>query len=175
MNLPHPDWLYHRLDVTGPAGSLEAFRAAAAGAGIVPWTYRYTEITEAWFLWLLSLDRRRRVPVARALAGELRDAVEVSHEAACEWVGRSKGCAFDLHALIPVPGDLALSGPDDPAVLAWLWEHWGTTWPLRHVKRLLEPPAYAVEFFSADWSPWPAIAVVRLRYPDLRFDLTVRY
>ena len=33
--LPHPDWLHHRLVVTGAAPEVAAFRAAAAGPGEV--------------------------------------------------------------------------------------------------------------------------------------------
>ena len=34
----HTDWLYHDLTVTGPAGQVAAFRRAASGAGVIPWT-----------------------------------------------------------------------------------------------------------------------------------------
>ena len=30
-------WLYHHLTVTGPAGPLAVFAAAARGSGIIPW------------------------------------------------------------------------------------------------------------------------------------------
>ena len=33
----HTDWLYHHLRVTGEPAELAAFRAAAAGAGVIPW------------------------------------------------------------------------------------------------------------------------------------------
>jgi hypothetical protein len=32
-----PQWLYHHLTVTGPAGTLAAFAAAARGSGVIPW------------------------------------------------------------------------------------------------------------------------------------------
>ena len=38
--LPHPDWLYHHLRVTGAPAEVAAFRAAAAGAGVIPWAAR---------------------------------------------------------------------------------------------------------------------------------------
>jgi hypothetical protein len=37
LALPHTDWLYHHLRVTGEPGEVAAFRAAAAGAGVIPW------------------------------------------------------------------------------------------------------------------------------------------
>jgi hypothetical protein len=67
------------------------------------------------------------------LAGQLREAVGRRHERAVSRIGLSQACPFDLHALIPVPGHMLQLGPDDPLALAWLWEHWGTTQPLRHV------------------------------------------
>ena len=39
LALPHPDWLYHHLHVTGDPGEVAAFRAAAAGAGVIPWQH----------------------------------------------------------------------------------------------------------------------------------------
>jgi hypothetical protein len=39
MALSNPDWLYHHLHVTGDPGEVAAFRAAAAGAGVIPWQH----------------------------------------------------------------------------------------------------------------------------------------
>ncbi len=33
LRLPHPDWLFHRLVVTGSVATMAAFRAAASGGG----------------------------------------------------------------------------------------------------------------------------------------------
>ena len=35
--LASPDWLKHRLTVTGPTAELAAFQDAAAGPGVIPW------------------------------------------------------------------------------------------------------------------------------------------
>ena len=35
LRLPHTDWLFHRLTVTGPAATVAAFRTAVAGAGTI--------------------------------------------------------------------------------------------------------------------------------------------
>ena len=37
LALPHPDWLYHHLRVSGDPAAVAAFRAAAAGPGVIPW------------------------------------------------------------------------------------------------------------------------------------------
>jgi hypothetical protein len=80
-------------------------------------------------------------------------------------------------------------GPDDPAALAWLWEHWGTTQPLRHVaenvvagrdapyrSRLpVEHDAIHVTFWSADWTPWRALESLAERWQGLRFDVCPTY
>jgi hypothetical protein len=102
-------------------------------------------------------------------------------------VGTSRACPFDLHALLPVPGALLRRGPDDPAALAWLWTHWGTTAALRHVSAVAvafvdEPAApvagaavFRVSFWSADWSPWRALAALAAQWPALRFALRPHY
>ena len=108
----HPDWLFHHLPVEGSAEAVAAFRAAASGAGIIPWH--------------LDLDR-----------------VEED--------------AF-----------LRLAAP--------------TTEALRHVAlapdRQEGAPAGAVfrfSFWTADWTPWRALATVRARFPALRFDVQPHY
>jgi hypothetical protein len=124
---------------------------------------------------------------ARILAGQLRDAAARRHDLALARVGHSRACPFDLHALLPVPADILRRGPDDPVALAWLWAHWGTTEALRHVTAA--PAAVAdrrrrtdvgesvvtVHFWSADWSPWRALAAIGEGFPGLRFDLQPSY
>jgi len=39
LALPHTDWLYHHLRITGAPAAVAAFRAAAAGAGVIPWQH----------------------------------------------------------------------------------------------------------------------------------------
>jgi hypothetical protein len=67
----------------------------------------------------------------------------------------------------------------------WLWAHWGTTWPPRHVAKLpapkpgkppaREPGRTRLGFWSADWTPWPALLRVRTDSPALRFDVRPVY
>lgn len=190
LHLPHTDWLHHRLNVAGPSAAIAAFREAAAGAGIIPWALDLDRIEEDAFHLLVSppAPQRRTLHVAgaRVLARRLREAVAHRHDIAVARVGNSKACAFDLHALVPVPDAVLQLGPDDPAALVWLWEHWGTTAALRHVGRDAGtgPDLLPVEqgevrfhssFWSADWTPWRAFAQLARRWPALRFDLRPTY
>lgn len=190
--LPNTDWLYHRLTVTGPAAAVGGFSDAAAGAGTVPWQLDVELLEEDVFHLLAAPppphERTLSAMGARVLAGQLRKAVERRHALAVARVGRNRACPFDLHALLPVPGDVLRFGPDDPAALAWLWENWGTTQALRHVATVAatggsderHPPARGetavrVTFWSADWTPWRALARLAGRWPALRFDVRPRY
>lgn len=185
--LPTPDWLAHRLLVTGPVAPLAAFRAVAAGPGIIPWALRASELEEGWFGQLMALPPDRRgisVEGAHILAGQLATAVQtVRAQAAAP--GHYLLVPLDLHALVPVPAAVLRLGPDTPEAEAWLWEHWGTTWPLRGVA---EEETYAAgvrhlpagqvacyRFHSADWSPWRALAFLRAQWPGLCFDLRPDY
>jgi len=168
-----------------------AFRAAARGAGVIPWHLDLDRLEEDCFHLLVSppapQHRTLSLAGARILAGQLRDAVARRHDLAVARVGRSRACPLDLHALVPVPDALLRLGPDDAASLAWLWEHWGTTQALRHVaedtifsgagRDRLAPgdAAFAINFWSADWTPWRALARIAARWPALRFDTSPLY
>ncbi len=133
----HTDWLHHRLTVSGPAAAVTAFRAAAIGAGTLPWALDLDRMEEDLFHTLVAPrpPQRRRLSLAgaRALARQLREAAEQRHVLAAARIGRSRACPFDLHALVPVPDAVLRLGLDQPDALAWLWAHWGTTQALRHV------------------------------------------
>jgi hypothetical protein len=186
----HTDWLYHHLTVTGPTQDLDAFRRAAAGAGVIPWHLDLDRMEEDFFLMLaaprsgpartLSLDG------ARLLASELRTAVARRHALAIARVGRSAACCFDLHALLPVPHEVLLLGPDHPDALAWQWTHWGTTEALRSVVGRQASVArekaesdgrqvFAVSFWAADWTPWRALEKIRAGWPGLGFEIRPIY
>ena len=190
LRLPHPDWLQHRLTISGPEAKVAALRLAAAGAGIIPWQLDVDALAEDWFLLLAAppAPRLRTLSLAgaRLLAAQLREAVAARQAAAAGRVGRSRACPFDLHALLPVPDGILLLGPDHPDALAWLWQHWGTTEALRHVAE--DPDAardprhaavgeavFRVDFWSADWTPWRALLSLREAWPALRFDLHLNY
>jgi hypothetical protein len=144
LRLPHPDWLQHRLTISGPEAKVVAFRQAAGGAGIIPWQLDVDALADDWFLLLVAppAPRPRTLSLAgaRLLAGQLREAVAARQAAACARVRRSRACPFDLHALLPVPDAILRLGPDHPDALAWLWQHWGTTEALRHVAEDPMPP-----------------------------------
>jgi hypothetical protein len=199
VRLDHSDWLHHRLLVAGPAADLADLRAKAAGAGTVPWHLDFDKMEEDLFHLLVAPPARAgalgfagrflSLAGARILAGQLRAAAVRRHALAVARVGHSKVCPFDLHALVPVPNAVLRCGPDDPESLAWLWTHWGTTQALRHVvedeaaagmmavRRPAAPgeAVWAVTFWSADWTPWRALALIAERWPTLRFETRPSY
>jgi hypothetical protein len=197
LRLCHTDWLHHRLLITGPEADLEALRTAAGGTGTVPWQLDFDRVEEDLFHLLavppapanaLSAPARSlSIAGARILAGQLREAAAHRHALATTQVGHSRACPFDLHTLLPVPDALLRRGPDDPAALAWLWTHWGTTQTLRHVAedaaagaalQARAAPSEAVwvlTFWSADWTPWQALARLVASRPTLRFDARPTY
>ena len=190
LRLAHTDWLYHHLTVTGPAAGVATFARAAAGAGVIPWQLDLDRLAEDFFYALVAppapQQRSLSLAGARILADQLGAAVATRHALAVAGVGRSRACRFDLHALLPVPAALLRGGPDEPAALAWLWTHWGTTAALRHVRPITdsvpdEPPlppgkaAFRVSFWSADWTPWRALVQLAEQWPALRFTLQPRY
>ena len=180
----HPDWLFHHLRITGPAEAVASFRAAAAGAGVIPWHLDADRVEEDAFLRLaapVGQARTLSLEGARMLAGELRDAVARRHALAVARVGQDERCCFDLHTLVPVPGEILRLGPDHPEALGWLWAHWGTTDALRRVTPAPERDAVAdgtvfrISFWASDWTPWRALATIGTRFPALRLDVQPRY
>lgn len=182
----HTDWLRNLLVVSGPAQAMGRFRAAAAGAGVIPWVLDLDGMEEEWFLSLAAPaegERAISLPGARILARRLRDAAAANHQRAMARIGTDRGCPFDLHRLLPVPPGILRLGPDNPDSRSWLWTHWGTTRPLRHVREL-EPTLdgrkrrmaeVRVEFWAADWSPWQALRRLRRDWPELSLDLQPDY
>jgi hypothetical protein len=197
LRLAHTDWLYHRLQLSGPAADLASFRDAAAGAGTVPWQLDLDRMAEDFFHLLVAPPapagslvapaRSLSLAGARILADQLCAAMARRQALAAAQVGHSRACPFDLHALVPVPDAVLRRGPDDPIALDWLWAHWGTTQTLRHVAddaaataglrdRVAAGEAvWAVSFWSADWTPWRALAQIAARWPTLRFEVGPRY
>jgi hypothetical protein len=153
---------------TGSPDQITALRQAASGSGIVPWVLDYDRREETFFLWLAAPQGSRRglsIPAAHRLARQLREAEWELPETAVARAALVHAVPFDLQALMPVPGPILRLGPDNPAALRWLWEHWGTTWELRRVELVADTPdRFAVRFFSADWTPWPALAAITARF-----------
>jgi hypothetical protein len=172
LAMPQPDWLQVTITITGAANQIAAFRKAAAGAGIIPWIFDYDRLEEDWFHLLMAPPAHQRalsLSGARILARRLREAAWARHEEAISLVGTSRACPFDLHRLVPVPFDILRLGDDDPRALAWLWQNWGTTWPLRRVEAVTSDNAFEVRFCSADWAPWQALQRLKAAWPTLRF------
>ncbi len=189
LALPHPDWLYHHLQVRGAPDEIAAFRDTVAGAGVIPWQQDLAMAAEDWFHLLVAppalQQRSLSVAGARILAGQLRDAAEARQRLAAERAAHSRACPFDLHRLLPVPARLLRLGPDHPETRAWLWAEWGTTQALRHVVELpvlgrgqpgrRDPALFWVGFWSADWTPWRAFLTLRARWPGLRISVRPIY
>ena len=192
LRLANTDWLHHLLTISGPVPEIATLRAQAAGGGMIPWHLDLDHMEEGWFHLLAAppppQERTLSVAGARILAAQLRDAVGRRHALCVTQAASVKSCPFDLHALLPVPVALLRRGPDDPASLAWLWEHWGTTQALRHVRLHPGPispdrPDAApddhvtlrLSFWSADWTPWRALEALRKRFPALCFDVRPIY
>jgi hypothetical protein len=186
LALPHPDWLRHALVITGAAEAIAEFRQAASGPGGIPWAY--PDLDDAADDRVLALinppdgSQGLSPAAARILARELREA-EFQHQNKVRAQAGSQLCPFDLQALIPIPPDLLELGPDNQKSLAWLRAHWGVLQALRQVawvpagcKKLRGKQAQlALEFWSADWTPWPAIAAIRRRFSTLTFAVTPDY
>jgi hypothetical protein len=182
-----PNWLYHHLVISGSAAAVANFAAAARGAGVIPWRLDFTRIEEDVFNMAAAVPAERRqlnIASCRLLARQFRDRVEAHHARALARIGRSQACPFDLHVLLPVPASVLALGPNDPAALAWLTTHWGTSDRLRQVHALAAPrpgrrlPAghmvIGYGFFTCGETPHAVLATLQPRWPELRFVLRPR-
>jgi hypothetical protein len=184
---PEPvDWLYNRLTVSGPAERVALFQVAAAGPGVIPWTLDLAGLEEDFLLPMAApQDGVRAISLtgAKLLARRLRDAVALNHQRALARVSTDRRCPFDLHRLLPVPAAILTLGPEEDVSRDWLRTHWGVARPLRHVEALpttldgrrKRMGQFQVGFWSADWSPWAAIARLRRAWPDLSLELQPDY
>ena len=182
----HTDWLRNTLAVSGPAEEVARFRAAAAGAGVIPWELDLAGLEEEFLLPMAAPeDGTPAISLAGAklLARRLREAVALNHQRALARVSTDRTCPLDLHRLLPVPGTILRLGPEEGESRAWLARHWGSTRPLRHVEELpstldrrrKKMAELRVGFWSADWSPWQAVLRLRRDWPELSFLLTPDY
>ena len=173
------DWLRHTLTLSGPAADVAAFQLKARGPSAIPW-HLDLDHEEARLLALVA----GAGPSARGLARTLRAQLAAHQERVLAAAAqRGGGCPLDLHRLLPVPHRLLMLGSDAPESRLWLWTHWGTLQPLRHVRvlehvadaRLKRAARVAWAFWSADWTPWRAIVRLRQDWPSLMFDIRPHY
>lgn len=182
-----PVWLYHHLTITGPAGVVAEFGAAARGSGVVPWQIDSAALEEHVFNLAVAQPPARRslsIEGCRILARQFCDRVEARQARAAALIGRSQACPFDLHTLLPVPAAILQQGPTHPTCLAWLRDHWGVSDGLRHIVELADPrpgrrlprhhAVLGYGFFTADDTPRAAIPRLAARWTALRFVLQPR-
>jgi hypothetical protein len=192
-----PGWRYHHLTITGPAEAVDAFAAAARGAGVTPWRLDFGMLEEDIFNLAASQPPARRnltIAGCRILARQFRERVERRQATAAALVGQAQGCPFDLHALLPVPEAILDLGPTHKQALAWLAAQWGVTDRLRQVTLLKHPKpgrrlprgsrVIGYGFFAGGdrpggdgntgETPARAVAMLAARWPALRLRLQTR-
>ncbi len=178
------DWLWHRLEVTGPDQALQEFVMNAQGPGFVDWTWPPSEEREYWAA--IALRGGAPSPAAAAkLAKRYADYMwwtiaDARTAADCGYSIQ----ALDLNALQPIPRKILRVGWRDGGK-DWCWQHWGTCLPLRKTSFRFEhrpqrtkdgiEVVAVYEFASADWSPWRAIANWQRNSNALRFRLKPFY
>ncbi len=172
------DWLHHTLAISGPVDMVGKFRTTARGTNAAPWSLDL-DAEEARLLAPMAREGR----AARALVAELREVIATNHERMLARWHEPGTCLLDLHRLVPIPPSILQLGEDHARARVWLWENWGTTQTLRHV-RLVEEAADGrrrrtrrdvLAFSSADWTPWQALRRIRRDWPDLIFTVDPRY
>ena len=188
--LPSPDWLAHRLDGFRADRRPHRFPRRRSRAGVIPGVRRWLTWRRAGSpAWWHCRSHQRGISVAGAhiVADQLREAVEIRGGI---WRSMSPPAGAGLPARFArahpgAAGDAGRRAERSDVHRSWLWEHRGTTWPLRHVtarpapaasRRLPDgPDRMRFRFHAADWSPWPALRQIRARWPALRFDLRPVY
>ena len=139
------------MTISGPAGAVGRFRAAAQGTNAAP-----------WYLDLDHEEARLLAPMAsagieaRLLAREIRDVLARRHDRVRALWDSPGRCPFDLHRLVPIPPSILALGVDDPVALRWLRTHWGTTRPLRSVEVLASAEAAVISSIRLQLQTSPA-------------------
>jgi hypothetical protein len=178
-----PDYIWNRLEVSGPHERLHDFIGAASGPGFIDWRPEWHGVYEQIYFGTVRGGAPTR-EAAEHLARNLRDTLWRRHED--ERVRAeldSHGVPLDLNALIPIPRRVLRKGFVE-AGQEWMWANWGVRWPIRRVSFAMERDrrdpsgvkALAVfRFLSEDWSPWIALLRMRERWPELSFKLVPSY
>jgi hypothetical protein len=175
-----PEYIWNRLEVSGPAERLYDFIGAASGPGFVDWRPEWHSVYEQIYFEAVRGGAPTR-EAAENLARKLRDILWRRHEE--ERVRAeldSHGVPLDLNALIPIPRSVLRKGFVE-AGQDWMWGNWGVRWPIRRVTFAIEcrdasvRPVAVFRFLSEDWSPWIALLSIRERWPELRFEMKAEY
>ena len=176
-----PDFIFNRLEVSGPDERLYDFIGAASGPGFVDWRPEWYSVYEQIYFGAVRGGAPTR-EAAENLARTLRDILWRRHE---EERGRaeldSHRVPLDLNALFPIPRRVLRKGFGE-AAQEWMWRNWGVRWPIRRVTFAIErretnggKPVAVFRFISEDWPPWVAVLRMRERWPELRFEMRVGY
>jgi len=177
------DFIFNRLEVSGPDECLYDFIGAASGPGFVDWRPEWYSVYEQIYLGAVRGGAPTR-EAAEHLARKLRDILWRRHEE--ERVRAeldSHRVPLDLNALFPIPRRVLRKGFGE-AAQNWMWGNWGVRWPIRRVTFALERErsdtiggkvVAMFQFLSEDWPPWVAVLRMRERWPELRFELVPAY
>jgi hypothetical protein len=178
-----PEFIWNRLQASGPLEPLHDFIGAASGPGFIDWRPEWYSVYEQIYFGAVRGGAPTR-EAAEQLARNLRDILWRRHEV--ERVRAeldSHRVALDLNALIPIPRRVLRKGFVE-AGQDWMWANWGVRWPIRRVTFAIErergdkngvKPVAVFRFLSEDWSPWIALLRMRERWPELRFEMKAAY
>jgi hypothetical protein len=176
-----PEFVFNRLEVSGPDERLYDFIGAASGPGFVDWRPEWYGVYEQIYFGAVRGGAPTR-EAAEHLARRLRDILWRRHEE--ERVRAeldSHRVPLDLNTLIPIPRRILRKGFVE-AGQEWMWRNWGVRWPIRRVTFAIErrdpggvKPVAVFRFLSEDWSPWIALLRMRERWPELRFEMRAGY
>jgi hypothetical protein len=181
-----PQYIWNRLEVSGPDELLYDFIGAASGPGFVDWRPEWHSVYEQIYFGAVRGGAPTR-EAAEHLARKLRDILWRRHEE--ERVHAeldSHRVPLDLNALIPIPRRVLRKG-FGVAGQEWMWANWGVRWPIRRVTLAIDRhrdrgvkgggvgPVAVFRFLSEDWSPWIALLRMRERWPELRFEMRAGY
>ena len=153
LRLPHTDWLHHRLCVTGPVSELDGFRQAASGAGRHPVAARFRHPRGG----LVPPADRPGPPRTQPCRqpGARRPAARGGLSTAMPWPWRKLAGAGPARStctrLCRFPRPSSVLVPTTRRALAWLWQHWGTTEGLRHVRAAAGRAGSPIRRFRPGW------------------------
>ena len=185
----------HRLaasspDHQRPAGAGGGARTAAAGAGVIPWQLDLDRLAEDLFLLLAARHRRSRAASASPAHASLPANCATPWPAATRW--RSPGSAAAGPVRSTCTRCCRCRRPCCAAVRT-IRRRWPGSGPTgapprrcamsapstrrsRTIRRRSPGEAvFRVTFWSADWTPWRALAALAAQWPALRFALRPRY